>query len=240
MPTGLANWYRVSLSYNPLVRIAIRIAHLLHISPRIVSFSSLTPAVIFPTPQLVGYLSLGVYLTTTTCGYNTYGTSLGLELPMITTLTTVEAALDTTGVLASWNQQASVQPVGNFTLTPSTTACHDARASRSLAVLTVCSRVCFSQCPPYGTQPNVGFMSRGGNWQGVSCIESSYPQSALPASYLTLRVGGCNLALTGLTQFNASYGRLTGTVPFEARLESREIQCGWIRRGRRLQYVEIC
>lgn len=72
-------------------------------------------------------------------------------------------------------------------------------------------------CPPYSGQPNNGFPTYGGSWIGVSCINSGWPQSGLPLSYIPLRVGGVNLALSGSSQFNNTNGRLTGTVPFEAR-----------------------
>lgn len=72
-------------------------------------------------------------------------------------------------------------------------------------------------CPPRllpaatVNQPNNGFPTYGGSWFGVVCVETTNPQSGLGASFLPLRVGGANLALSGSAL--AASARLTGTVP---------------------------
>lgn len=193
--------------------------------------------------QLIGPLSLGVFLWTQHCGVNTQGTSIGLEMPMAQILQTIENSVDNTGVLSSWNQLFTQQPVRS----PSLLFGMGRAVARSSLL---CSRkdimpdnLLFprTQCPPYANQPFNGFPTYGGSWIGVSCINSAWPQSGLSAStFAPLRVGGVNLALSGSSQFNNTYGRLTGSLPPEVRRDSR-LLAGALRTGdeRRMRATEI-
>lgn len=83
-----------------------------------------------PLPQLIGPLSLGIFLWNGHCTFNTQGTSIGLEYPMPQILEMIESAVDTSGVLSSWNQLATQQPVRSRVTSTLYLAC--AGASRCL------------------------------------------------------------------------------------------------------------